>query len=67
VGDCMLIHAFSSNLVDILVYLLYTYLEQIIVVEGTEEACNGKIKETRKDLMSTLRLTSFPVLVLGNV
>jgi len=30
--------------------LLDTYLEQIIIVECTEEPCNGKIKETMKDL-----------------
>jgi hypothetical protein len=27
-----------------------TYLEQIIIVEGTKEPRNGKIKETTKDL-----------------
>ena len=41
---------FSSDWVDILVYLLDTYLEQIIIVEGTKEPRNGKIKETTKDL-----------------
>jgi len=40
---------FFSNWVDILVYLLDTYLEQI-VVEGAEEPRNGKVKETTKDL-----------------
>ena len=49
-GNCMLIHGFSSNWVDILVYLLDTYLEQIVIVEGTEEPCDGKIKDTTKDL-----------------
>jgi len=29
---------------------LDTYLEQIIIVEGTEEPCNGKIKESMKGL-----------------
>jgi hypothetical protein len=46
----MLIRAFSSNWVDMHVYLLDPYLEQIIIVEGTEEPRNGKIKETTKDL-----------------
>ena len=53
-GTCLgKLHAttcFSSSWVDILVYLLDTYLEQMIIVEGAEEPRNGKVKETMKDL-----------------
>jgi hypothetical protein len=70
----MLIHAFSSNWVDIHVYLPDTYLEQIIIVEGTEEPRNGKTKTMKGlncDVNSALNIISCfglrKCLVPGNI
>ena len=44
------VNTFFLNWVGILVYLLDMYVEQVAIVEGTKKLCNGKIKQTTKDL-----------------